>query len=381
VTSNLTIPAGEFEERLAKVRGAMQARDLNALLLFSQKRSQVGYVSGYRPNYHTNSAIVLLPLEKEPILWIKFPFDLPRAKSMSWFADIRCSLSEDQERMTAQCAETIRSLGLDRSHIGLVASDLAVDELSISLSKALHHNLPNARLEPASDLVNRIRLIKSDHEIGLLRTAAELAESIANNFRKAIKPGVTDRAAAAVADQAARAEGAEDCSIIVSRGPAHMALPPDGSEFERGDLITCEITARYRGYWVQICRVFSIGSPSAEQREIFAACRGAYEAAVASAQPGTPVGDLAKAAYQAITRAGYQDYIQYGPGHGVGLDLPELYPLDPHCTERLESGMVLVIHPAIWVPGRGTAFVGGPIAVSDGQALRLDHPQPEIVEI
>jgi hypothetical protein len=65
----------------------------------------------------------------------------------------------------------------------------------------------------------------------------------------------------------------------------------------------------------------------------------------------------------------------------VGLDLPELYPLDPHCKDRLDSGMIIVIHPAIWVPGRGTAFVGGPIAVSGGDAVRLDNPQSEIITI
>jgi len=104
-------------------------------------------------------------------------------------------------------------------------------------------------------------------------------------------------------------------------------------------------------------------------------------AAVAAAQPGRPVAESAQAAYQAIVDAGYKDYIQYGAGHGVGLDLPELYPLDPRCNSRLEAGMILVIHPAIWVPGRGTAFVGGPIAVSDGSAVRLDNPQAEIVTI
>jgi Xaa-Pro dipeptidase len=359
----------------------MRRRGLESLFIFSQKRNHVGYISGYRPNYHTNSAIVLLPLEKEPVLWIKFPFDLPRAKSMSWFPDIRASVSEEQGRMVAQCAETVRSLDLHRSRIGVVAADLAVDEMSVSLSEALRQNLPNAQFEPASDLVNGLRLIKSENEIALLRTAAQLAELVADDFRKAIRPGVKDRTAVAAADQSARAKGAEDCSLILSRGPAYMALPPDGSEFQPGDLVTCEITVRYHGYWVQICRVFSIGTPSAEQREIFAACRSAYEAALALARPGRPVADLAEAAYQAIVNAGYRDYVQYGTGHGVGLDLPELYPLDPQCKDRLDSGMIIVIHPAIWVPGRGTAFLGGPIAVSDAEAVRLDNFQPDLITI
>jgi hypothetical protein len=63
----------------------------------------------------------------------------------------------------------------------------------------------------------------------------------------------------------------------------------------------------------------------------------------------------------------------------VGIGLPELYPLDPHCKDRLDSGMIIVIHPAIWVPGRGIAFLGGPIAVSEAEAVRLDNFQPDLV--
>jgi len=102
--------------------------------------------------------------------------------------------------------------------------------------------------------------------------------------------------------------------------------------------------------------------------------------AVGAARSGRPVAASAEAAYGAMVEAGYKDYIQYGAGHGVGLDLPELYPLDRQCKELLASRMVLIIHPAIWVPGKGTAFVGGPIAVSNGGGVRLDHPQSEIIE-
>jgi Xaa-Pro dipeptidase len=375
------IPESEFIDRLSALRSSMKRGNFEALLIFSQKRGHVAYVSGYRPNYHTNSAIIILPLVGNPILLIKFPFDLSRARSVSWFTDIRASVSEDQERMVAQCAESIRSLALERSRIGLVAADLAVDELSLSLYEHIRTHLPKAQFEPASDLLNELRLVKSQNEIEHLRGAAQLAELVADEFRKAVRPGTKDHVAVAAALHVARLEGADDCSMILSLDPSRMALPPSGSEFRQGDEISCEITVQYHGYWIQICRVLSIGKPNAAQREIFEVCRGAHEAAVRAAKPGASVARLVEEAHQVIANAGYKDYIEYGPGHGVGLDLPELYPLDSQCKGLLSPGMVLVIHPAIWVPGGGTAFVGGPISVSDGRVVRLDRPQSEIIQI
>ena len=179
----------------------------------------------------------------------------------------------------------------------------------------------------------------------------------------------------------ARMEGADDCSMILSLDPSRMALPPSGSEFRHGDAISCEITVQYHGYWIQICRVFSVGKANAAQREVFEICRDAHEAAVRAATPGASAARLVEEAHKVITDAGYKDYIQYGAGHGVGLNLPELYPLDSQCKELLSPGMVLVIHPVVWVPGKGSAFVGGPISVSEGSAVRLDCPQSEIIEI
>ena len=375
------IPETEFKDRLSALRNSMRRRNLDVLLIFSQKRGHVAYVSGYRPNYHTKSAIIFLPLEGDPILWIKFPFDLSRARAMSWFNDTRASVSEEPERMVAQCAEAIRARGLERSRIGLVATDLAVDELSFSLYQHIRTQLPEAQLEPASDLLNELRLVKSKNEIEQVRGAAQLAELVAAEFRRAIKPGTKDHAAMTAALHLARMEGADDCSMIISLDPSRMALPPSGSEFRQGDAISCEITVQYHGYWVQICRVFSIGKASAVQREVFEVCRDAHEAAVRATTPGTSASQLVEEAHKVITDAGYKDYIQYGAGHGVGLDLPELYPLDYQCKEPLSPGIVLVIHPAIWVPGKGSAFVGGPISVSDGSPMRLDNSQSEIIEI
>jgi Xaa-Pro aminopeptidase len=378
------IRSDEFRQRLKKVREAMLRQQLDALVVFSQKRGHITYLSGYYPNYHTNAALMLITAERDPTLWIKFAFDLPRAKATSWLEDIRACASDDVgdiAGMIAKVADDIRSLRLESSRIGLVTTDLAVDELSVSFHERICRELPRAQLVPASDLVNELRLIKSQNEIALLRQAAQLAEVAAESLRKSIRPGVKDSQATAIAEHAAKLEGADLCDFFISADPALHALPPSGLEFKAGSPVTFEITIRYAGYWIQMCRVFSLGKPAQEQMRVFEVCRDAYQAEVRAARPGVTVDQVAEAAQGVIAAAGFKDCTPYGLGHGVGLDLPELYSVERECRARLAPGVVLVLHPSIWVPKQGSAYVGGPIAITENGALPLDNPVSEMVGI
>lgn len=375
------IPLDEFQSRLKKLHDAMRRHELDAVVVYSQKRSHVTYLSGYQPNYHTNSALMLITPDREPTLWIKFAFDLPRAKGTSWLEDVRVCSSEHFEEMIEKCAKEICSLGLESSKIGLAATDLAVDEMSASFDKHIRSQLPKACLVAASDLVNELRLIKSQNEIAILRKASQVAERVADSLRRTIKPGIKDRQVVVSAEHAAKLEGADQCDVIISTDATRHALPPCGLEFNKDSTVNSEITVRYGGYWVQICRAFNIGKPPQAQAHVFEVCRGAYGAAVRAARPGAYVAELLEAAHGAIADGCLTKHVQYGAGHGVGLDLPELYPMDYECQARLAAGMVFVIHPAIWAPDQGAAFIGGPVAVTEKEALPLDNPVSEMIVI
>jgi len=368
-------------QRLDAIRSEMRKRDLAALIIYSQKRGHVPYVSGYRPNYHTNSAFVVLPLEGEPALLIKFGFDSSRAASISWFSDIRASGTEDLAGMFLECCEIINQMKLQRARIGLVASDDTIDELSVSLSNAIQHALPQARIEPASDLINQMRMEKSPPEIMNLRKATEISESAAAAMQRCLVPGAEDYLAMANAALAANTLGADRCDAIISASPSDLALPPTHQRFRQGNPVSCELTVQYEGYWVQICRTFSLGAPSAEQKRVFAACRDAYEEALKVCRPGSPVAKVANVAVDSIDKSGYAGCIKYGLGHGVGLDLPEPYSVDAHSKGTLVNHMVLVVHVGVWVQGQGAAFVGGPVVIDQTGVTPLDHPQQDIIEV
>ena len=375
------ISSDEFRQRLKNVREAMVRQKFDALVVYSQKRGHITYLSGYHPNYHTNFALMLVTAERDPTLWIKFAFDLPRAKATSWLEDIRAGASDNAGAIIGQCADEIRSLKLEASRIGLVATDVGADELSLSFYEQICRQIPKAHLVPAADIVNELRLFKSQDEIALLRKAAQLGEVAVDSLRQTIRPGVKDRQATVTAENAARLEGADQCDVIISTDPDLHTLPPIGAEFRTGSPVNCEITVRYGGYWIQICRVFCIGEPSQAQVKVFEVCRDAYQAAVRAARPGASAAQVAEAAEAVVAARGFKDCIPYGIGHGVGVDLPEPFSVDRGCQGRLAPGMVLILHPALWIPQQGAAFLGGPVAVTDHEALCLDNPVSEMIVI
>jgi Xaa-Pro dipeptidase len=368
------------KQRLAAVRDEMRSRELDALLVYSQKRGHIAYLSGYRPNYHTNSALLLLPREDDPILQIKFGFDMPRAREISWVSDIRTGCSEDAVCLLRQFIGVIEEKGLQNARLGWVASDHTTEEMSAALFDALHTGLPKASIERASDLVNRVRLRKEPAEVDLLRRSTQVAEIAGDAIRSSIKLGAEDFAVAGSAAGAAVAAGADRCDVLLSVDPSRYALPSSHQRFQHGGPISMELTVECDGYWIQICRTFSLGPPDDRQKRVFAACRDAYSASVDAARPGVRAADVANAAIAVVDKAGYQGCIKYGLGHGIGLDLPEPFSIDPTENAALVDGMCLVLHVGVWADG-ASGFVGGPIIVNGAGNIILDHPQQTLMEI
>jgi Xaa-Pro aminopeptidase len=179
----------------------------------------------------------------------------------------------------------------------------------------------------------------------------------------------------------ARAEGAR-CDIIISTGASKLAYPADNSSFATGSVVTCEITIELEGYWVQICRTLSVGKPSDSQKRLFSASQRAYEAGVAASVPGNSPATVWQRISDSLRQDDCYQWSQYGLGHGVGLDLPELYPVERDCLTKLKHNMILVLHPALWAPKENAAaWTGGPIAVGHPHPLQLDTPQSEIIEV
>ena len=136
----MTVLASDYQARLIAVRAAMRTRGLEALIVYSWKRGQVRYLTGYRPNYIANVAAALLPLVGDATLFIRFPFDLERARRACWFDDVRAS--GDVPGIGRDIVDWLKAHGLAEAKVGLGAGDMVMDEWPHSLHQQIAAALP-----------------------------------------------------------------------------------------------------------------------------------------------------------------------------------------------------------------------------------------------
>ncbi len=342
----------------------MAGEGLDALLVYSWKRGQARYLSGYHPNYIANVALLVLPREGSPALRIRFPFDVERARQESWVEDIVASGSP--AKLVTDAAIVLRQRGLAGGRIGLVTGDHVIDEMPYNLYALLQRELPEAELVESGHLLRRARLRKSPAEFTLLRASARLTQAGTEAARQSLIPSATEYEVVAAAEAAMRRLGAEAHLVVISsKGVSELVGPPEDKVIEAGDNVILEIAVQKMGYTTQVARVFYVGGPTPAQREIYAAALCAYQAALAEARPGNTCANLAAVIQHELDRGGLGQYLEQDMGHGIGIDLPEPPRIESEDHTLLEAGMALVIHPAVRVPGIGGAFLGGTVLIHD----------------
>jgi Xaa-Pro dipeptidase len=372
------ISVAEYEERLTLVRQEMTRLELDAVLVYSWKRGQVRYISGYKPNYVANVAMVVVPSSGEPTLLIRFPFDLERARKMSWLSDIRGS--GDFPGLARDCQTVLREAGGDLDRIGLISGDFVVDEMPYSLYEMLIAALPDSEFVPALSIFEKARMRKSPAEAELTRESARVADAALAAAAKAAQAGHSEHQVVAAAEAEARALGAEEILSVIAPAASELVGPPESRVIGDEEMLVVEFAVQVEGYYTQVPGVFHTGKPTLEQREMYQVAYRGYLDGLNAARPGNTVSDIDKAELAALEESGWLQWHEYDLGHGDGLDHPEVPAITPASDVPIEEGMVLCIHPGLRKPGVGGVFVGGTVLVGEQEAIPLHHVSPTLTQ-
>src|SRR4029077_16348372 len=172
-------------------------------------------------------------------------------------------------------------------------------------------------------MVDRMRMVKDEDELRLIRAAVQLGATLFDRALEVLKPGVKEIEVAAEMEYAARCAGAEEMSFptIIASG-ARSALP-HGRATEQaiapGGFVVCDFGVILAGYCSDQTRTVWVGGASDDAREAYEAVREAQEAAIAAVRAGVSVGEVDAAARKVLRKAGFGRYFTHSTGHGVGL--------------------------------------------------------------
>lgn len=218
---------------------------------------------------------------------------------------------------------------------------------------------------PADTALAQFRAVKTTREIDFIRAACAVAQRGFAAGQQAAIGGATELDVALAArrqfalpaanDEHHRADGFAWCMSGPNSADAGAAFARSQSRrLQSSDAVLLHANSYLDGYWTDITRTFCVGAPSAEFRAVTRVIAEAREAALAAIRPGASAAAVDAAARNVIARHSYGEYFTHGLGHEVGFGAISLAPprLHPASPDVLETGMVMNVEPAIYLPDR-----------------------------
>lgn len=264
----------------------------------------------------------------------------------------------------------VKKLGIEEGYMTLKTYRLYEKEL-------------HAQLVPAGDLLLKLRSAKDDYEIDCLIHAQRIAERAFSEMLDFLKPGVTEREAAAKLTYDMLRFGGEKNSFdpIVVSGP-NGSLPhgiPGDRAIQPGDFVTMDFGCKWGGYCSDMTRTVAVGQPTEEMAAVYELVLKAQLAGIAASKAGVPGKDIAAAARQVIEAGGYGPYFGHGYGHSLGLEIHE----GPNANSRDETpmpvGAVVSAEPGIYLPGRFGVRIEDVVIMEEGGCRNITQAPKELI--
>jgi Xaa-Pro dipeptidase len=345
------ISVDERRQRQEKARQLMRENNLSAILLM--EGTSLNYFSGIRWWGGERMFAMILPTKGESF-YVCPAFEEGRAREQiakspdAANPDVR--IWQEDESPYERVAQGLKDLGIAAGTIGVE------ETVRFVFSDTLRKAAATATFTSATPVTAGCRMIKSAHEIELMRLASNATLAAYEATYHAIKPGMSQYDVADLVAKAHRQQGFEGDFALVLLGEysafPHGSVTPQ--QIHEGTIILIDSGCNVEGYVSDMTRTFVMGKPTDKMKQVFDIVHRAQSAAVAAAKPGAECGSVDAAARKVISDAGYgpdYKYFTHRLGHGMGMDGHEWPYLVRGNRTKLESNITTSNEPGIYIRG------------------------------
>jgi len=277
--------SGECAARVARRRTERAARDLDAMLMFAPESHY--WATGYDTFGFCFFQCLVIDHAGEALLTRSA--DLRQAQLTSTLTDISIWKDQAGADPTRDLADLLAARGLTGKRLGI---ETDTQGLTARWGNAMNARFGAALVE-ASDLVQRLRLVKSPAEIAMHRKAGEVGDAAYLKALDVISPGADEaEVLAALQGEVFRLGGdyAGNEFIIGSADHALLCRYHSGRRvMDQQDQITLEWAGAWRRYHAAFMRTVTVGGARPEHVSMHAAAQDALLACEDAMRPGPPM--------------------------------------------------------------------------------------------
>jgi Xaa-Pro aminopeptidase len=353
-----TVSPTELQRRWTAVRSRMREAGIDVLIAQNSSDWVGGYTRWFSNTPATNGYLTTLvfPLDGGMALIEQGPFDLVRE-----FSAADAALTGIARKLTTPSYPSIEytasydavlaakeARGFDAKRVGLVAPAAMYH----GFAAQLRASLAELDVVDATELVDRIKALKSEEERGLIRQVAAMQDEILARVRDFIRPGLQDYEIAAYAQYVGQQLGSEQGIFLCSSAPPGQAATfqpryRQGRTLQSGDVFSLLIENNGPGgYYTELSRIFVLGRATSELRDAHASVLDAQRYALSLLQPGARCAEIAARLNDYLRAKGLGEERRLS-AHGMGYDMVERPLVRADETLSLEEHMSIVCHPGL----------------------------------
>ncbi len=219
--------------------------------------------------------------------------------------------------------------------------------------KQLRERFPQVEVRDSSPIVWNLRKFKSQAEIDIMRRVAQLGVQAHKALIQSTRPGVSEKALAAVFDFVSARAGARGLAyytiIMSGKNHAYGHYHQYDRVLNDGDFIILDAAPDYENYHVDISTTFpASGTFSPRQKELYEAALAVHDVAIESYRPGVTLGQVGQRVDALIKARGFDRFAQDfagivrlgGYNHSIGLATHDVMGTFAGADEVLQPGFV-----------------------------------------
>lgn len=312
------------------------------------------------------------PIERESILIFNPQATLITAKLYQQEAKSLASRNLSVKIFTErnQIIKTCQDLLKKAKRIGFEEENLTYAEFE-KWKKAL----PHAKLVPQKDLVEAIRIVKSDDELKKIAKAQAISQKSFEALVKTIQPGQKEAEIAEKLMKIIENLGGQGLAFepIVASG-TNAALPhyvTGKKKIKKGEVLLLDFGAKYQDYCADLSRTIFIGRAKSDHLNIYDHVQKAQKQALLKVISGVKASEPYHTANEHFKKHKLDKYFIHGLGHGIGLEVHERPYLRPTIDEELGEKMVFSVEPGLYFPQWGGVRIEDLVVIKNGKAKVL----------
>ena len=375
----------EFKNRKDKVLKLLKEEKLDAILMFRQE--SMYWLTGYDTFGYVFFQTLVLDKEGNIILLTRAP-DLRQAQNTSNINDIRIWVDRDASDPSEDLKIILDELNLKGKNIGVEYEAYGLTgRNALRLNKSLENY---CSIEDTSELVTKLRVIKSNEEINYVKKAANLADKALSEVWKHAKAGVSESKILAEMNKVIF-EGGGDYpanEFIIGSGKNALLCRYQAEKqiLNSRDQLTIEWAGTYRHYHSAMFRTIPIGKADPKHYKMHEACIETLSNCEIKLKPGNKIGEVFDIHAKTFDDLGYKNSRMNACGYSLGatfspnwMDWPMLFTGNPYV---IKPGNIFFMHMILMDSENNLAMnLGETYLVTENGNERLGNQKLDLVVI